>query len=131
MKSITFEEHYVIEDIQKETMNAISADPKGVPMKVMLEGFEKKTGFTNADELSHHDERIQFMNNQDVQIQVLSYGNGSPSNLVGQKAIELCQKANDQLANYIAQYPNCFVGFATLPINEPEVIAMRIRTLHQ
>lgn len=52
----------------------------------------KKTGFTNADELSHHDERIQFMNNQDVQIQVLSYGNGSPSNLVGQKAIELCQK---------------------------------------
>ncbi|BCX99510.1 hypothetical protein SA59458_25680 [Staphylococcus aureus] len=37
MKSITFEEHYVIEDIQKETMNAISADPKGVPMKVMLE----------------------------------------------------------------------------------------------
>lgn len=33
------------------------------------------------------------MNNQDVQIQVLSYGNGSPSNLVGQKAIELCQKA--------------------------------------
>ncbi|HIA6719826.1 amidohydrolase, partial [Staphylococcus aureus] len=53
MKSITFEEHYVIEDIQKETMNAISADPKGVPMKVMLEGLEKKTGFTNADELSH------------------------------------------------------------------------------
>lgn len=42
MKSITFEEHYVIEDIQKETMNAISADPKGVPMKVMLEGLEKK-----------------------------------------------------------------------------------------
>ena len=68
-------------------MNAISADPKGVPMKVMLEGLEKKTGFTNADELSHHDERIQFMNNQDVQIQVLSYGNGSPSNLVGQKPL--------------------------------------------
>ena len=36
------EEHYVIEDIQKETMNAISADPKGVPMKVMLEGLEKR-----------------------------------------------------------------------------------------
>lgn len=42
MKSITFEEHYVIEDIQKETMNAISTDPKGVPMKVMLEGLEKR-----------------------------------------------------------------------------------------
>lgn len=32
-------------------------------------------------------------------------------------------KANDQLANYIAQYPNRFVGFATLPINEPEAAA--------
>lgn len=42
MKSITFEEHYVIEDIQKETMNAISADPKGAPMKVMVEGLEKR-----------------------------------------------------------------------------------------
>ena len=32
-------------------------------------------------------------------------------------------KTNDQLANYIAQYPNRFVGFATLPINEPEAAA--------
>lgn len=32
-------------------------------------------------------------------------------------------KSNDQLANYIAQYPNRFVGFATLPINEPEAAA--------
>lgn len=74
MKSITFEEHYVIEDIQKETMNAISADPKGVPMKVMLEGLEKKTGFTNADELSHH---YEMANRQFVvvykRIKTLSY----------------------------------------------------------
>lgn len=41
MKSITFEEHYVIDDIQKETMSQASADPNGVPMKVMLEGLEK------------------------------------------------------------------------------------------
>ena len=41
MKSITFEEHYVIDDIQKETMSQVSADPNGVPMKVMLEGLEK------------------------------------------------------------------------------------------
>lgn len=45
MKSITFEEHYVIDDIQKETMSQASADPNGVPMKVMLEGLEKKIRF--------------------------------------------------------------------------------------
>ncbi|MEJ7424040.1 amidohydrolase family protein [Staphylococcus warneri] len=120
MKSITFEEHYVIDDIQKETMSQASADPNGVPMKVMLEGLEKKSGFTDADEISHHDKRIKFMDEQNVQMQVLSYGNGAPSNLEGQKAIDLCKKANDQLADYIKQYPDRFVGFATLPINEPE-----------
>ena len=82
----------------------------------------KKDRFTNADELSHHDERIQFMNNQDVQIQVLSYGNGSPSNLVGQKAIELCQSQRS-IGKLYCKYPNRFVGFATLPINEPEAAA--------
>ncbi|MEJ7501136.1 amidohydrolase family protein, partial [Staphylococcus pasteuri] len=69
---------------------------------------------------SYHDKRIGFMDKHDVQMQVLSYGNGSPSNLQGERAIELCQQANDTLADYIKQYPERFVGFATLPINEPE-----------
>ncbi|MDN8693955.1 amidohydrolase family protein, partial [Staphylococcus aureus] len=51
---------------------------------------------------------------------VLSYGNGAPSNLEGQRAIDLCKKTNDTLAEYIEKYPDRFVGFATLPINEPE-----------
>lgn len=120
MKSINFEEHYVVEDIQKETMKHMSADPKGVPMKTMLEGLEQKSGFTDADEISHHDKRIEFMDKHDVEMQVLSYGNGAPSNLEGQRAIDLCKKANDTLAEYIEKYPERFVGFATLPINEPE-----------
>ncbi len=84
MKSITFEEHYVIDEIQKETMKAASADPNGVPMKTMLEGLEQKSGFTDADEIKYHDKRIKFMDEQNVQMQVLSYGNGAPSNLEGQ-----------------------------------------------
>ena len=120
MKSINFEEHYVIEDIQQETMKYMSPDSNGVPLKTMLEGLALKSGFTDADKLSYHDKRIGFMDKHDVQMQVLSYGNGSPSNLQGERAIELCQQANDTLADYIKQYPERFVGFATLPINEPE-----------
>ncbi|MGZ2590963.1 amidohydrolase family protein [Staphylococcus borealis] len=101
-------------------MKYMSADPKGVPMKTMLEGLEQKSGFTDADEISHHDKRIHFMDKHDVEMQVLSYGNGAPSNLEGQRAIDLCKKANDTLAEYIEKYPDRFVGFATLPINEPE-----------
>lgn len=66
-------------------MSQTSADPNGVPMKVMLEGLEKNQVFTDADEISHHDKRIKFMDEQNVQMQVLSYGNGAPSNLEGQK----------------------------------------------
>lgn len=90
MKSINFEEHYVVEDIQKETMKHMTSDPKGVPMQTMLKGIEEKSGFTDADEIKHHDARIQFMDKHDVEMQVLSYGNGAPSIL----------KANAQL-NYV------------------------------
>lgn len=120
MKSINFEEHYVVEDIQKETMKHMTSYPKGVPMQTMLKGLEEKSGFTDADEIKHHDARIQFMDKHDVEMQVLSYGNGAPSNLEGERAIELCKKANDTLAQYINEHPDRFVGFATLPINEPK-----------
>ena len=44
----------------------------------------------------------------------------APSNLEGERAIELCKQANDTLAQYINEHPDRFVGFATLPINEPK-----------
>ncbi|HCG74462.1 MULTISPECIES: amidohydrolase family protein [Staphylococcus] len=120
MKSINFEEHYVVDDIQKETMKYMSSDSNGVPMQTMLKGLEQKSGFTNADDITKHDERIKFMDEHDVEMQVLSYGNGAPSNLEGERAIELCQQANDTLAKYVNEHPDRFVGFATLPINEPQ-----------
>ena len=71
-------------------MKHMTSDPKGVPMQTMLKGIEEKSGFTDADEIKHHDARIQFMDKHDVEMQVLSYGNGAPSIL----------KANAQL-NYV------------------------------
>lgn len=127
MKSINFEEHYVVNDIQQQTMKFMSQDPNGVPMQIMLEGLEQKSGFTDADEITHHDKRIKFMDEQDVQMQVLSYGNGAPSNLEGQQAIDLCRQANDTLHDYISKYPDRFAGFATLPINEPQAAADELK----
>ena len=48
-------------------------------MQTMLKGLEQKSGFTNADDITKHDERIKFMDEHDVEMQVLSYGNGAPS----------------------------------------------------
>lgn len=123
MKSINFEEHFVLKEVQEQMSQIIQPSENGVPLKAMLEALEHQTGFTNEDEINQHDQRIKFMDEQNVQIQVLSYGNGSPSLLSGDKAIELCRYTNDTLKKYIDQYPDRFLGFATLPINEPEAAA--------
>ena len=57
----------------------IQPSENGVPLKAMLEALEHQTGFTDEDEINQHDQRIKFMDEQNVQMQVLSYGNGSPS----------------------------------------------------
>lgn len=120
MKSINFEEHFVLKEVQDQMTHLTSPSPNGVPLKAMLEALEQQTGFTNQDEISEHDARIQFMNQQDEQMQVLSYGNGSPSLISGEKVIELCRYTNDRLKAYIDHYPDRFLGFATLPMNEPQ-----------
>ncbi|MCJ1780294.1 amidohydrolase family protein [Mammaliicoccus sciuri] len=123
MKSINFEEHFVLKEVQEQMSKIIQPSENGVPLKAMLEALEHQTGFTNEDEINQHEQRIKFMDEQNVQIQVLSYGNGSPSLLSGDKAIELCRYTNDTLKKYIDQYPDRFLGFATLPINEPKAAA--------
>lgn len=123
MKSINFEEHFVLKEVQEQMSQIIHPSENGVPLKAMLEALEHQTGFTNEDEINQHEQRIKFMDEQNVQIQVLSYGNGSPSLLTGDKAIELCRYTNDTLKKYIDQYPDRFLGFAALPINEPKAAA--------
>lgn len=126
MKSITFEEHYVVDEIQQETLNNVEFDDNGVPLKAMLQALSEETGFDNDDVLEsdeNHDKRLRFMDAQNVQYQVLSYGNTPPSLVTDEKSIELCRRANDKLYDYIQQYPDRFLGFATLPINEPEAAA--------
>ncbi|KAA1039545.1 amidohydrolase [Macrococcus equipercicus] len=120
MKSITFEEHFTLQEVQ-DAWPDIKPDADGVPLGKMLKALEFKTGFTDQDELtSHHQERLQFMDEQSIGVQVLSYGNRAPSGLTGQQAVELCRLSNDRLAEYIQQHPDRFLGFAVLPINEPE-----------
>ncbi|MBF7023160.1 amidohydrolase family protein [Staphylococcus kloosii] len=127
MNSITFEEHFVLKEVQQQMGDALKPSPNGVPLNAMLEALEKETGFSNEDEITNHDQRIKFMDEQDVQMQVLSYGNGSPSLLKGEKAIELCQYTNDRLKQYIDKHSDRFLGFATLPINEPEAAATELK----
>lgn len=127
MKSINFEEHFVLKEVQEQMSKIIQPSENGVPLKAMLEALEHQTGFTNEDEINQHEQRIKFMDEQNVQMQVLSYGNGSPSLLTGDKAIELCRYTNDKLKKYIDQYPDRFLGFATLLLTNQKQLLKNLK----
>jgi uncharacterized protein len=62
-----------------------------------------------------------------VDVQVVSHGNGSPSSLAAPEAVELCRQVNDDLAQQIAEHPDRFRGFATVPLYDPAAAAEELR----
>ena len=67
--------------------------------------------------------RLQWMDENGVTMQVLSYGDNSPADLPASQSVALCRTANDYLAEHVKQYPNRFAGFAILPVDAPEEAA--------
>ena len=63
--------------------------------------------------------RLRDMNSHDINVQVLSYA-ASPYLLPGQEGIDLCARANDELALAVARHAARFAAFATLPWQKPE-----------
>lgn len=57
MKSITFEEHFILKEVQDEMVDFIHPEPDGVPMQAMLSALESKTGFSDDDEIQNHEKR--------------------------------------------------------------------------
>ncbi|WP_234795651.1 amidohydrolase family protein [Mycobacteroides chelonae] len=62
-----------------------------------------------------------------IDIQVISHGNGSPGTLSSPEAVGLCRRVNDNLAAQIAEYPNRFRGFATIPLYDAAAAAEELR----
>lgn len=71
--------------------------------------------------------RLTHMDAAGVDMQVVSHGNGTPSTLARPEAVELCRRVNDDLAAQIAEHPDRFRGFATLPLFDPPAAADELR----
>lgn len=65
--------------------------------------------------------RIEDMDANGIDVQILS--SNSTQLIVSADATEICRAANDRLAASIAQYPDRFYGFASLPTVEPSAAA--------
>ena len=118
MKIITIEEHYA--DKQIIDMATKYGDPS-----YMAELPDKVRDAYNAmrftgDKLTDIDTvRFNFMQEQKVDVQVLSYTNPVPDTVPAKEAVKICRDANDILAGIVKKHPNRFAAFATLPMADP------------
>jgi predicted TIM-barrel fold metal-dependent hydrolase len=78
----------------------------------------------NLSELGER--RIADMDRCGIDVQVLSHTHPSPEILEAARAIPLCSRVNDEIAEAVARYPKRFAGFATLPVADPEAAAKEL-----
>ncbi|MEZ0362354.1 amidohydrolase family protein [Mycobacterium sp. pUA109] len=124
MRIITVEEHFQHPEVSARV--AQLAGPPPVPPEALAE-------FGNAFSLDPDatsrlgGNRLAHMDEVGIDVQVVSHGNGSPGTLPHPEAVQLCRRVNDDLAAQIAEHPDRFRGFATLPLYDPVAAADELR----
>lgn len=71
-------------------------------------------------------ERIADMDRNGIDVQVLSHTVPSPEILEPGRAVPLCQRVNDELAEAVSRFPTRLAGFASLPIADPDAAAAEL-----
>lgn len=102
---IVLEEHFAIAETPVRLPNLSAA---------ALEDLNKKL-------LDVHDQRLMEMDKNGIELSVLSINAPVVQGVPDPKsASELARRVNDGLAEHVAQRPDRFAGFATLPMQDPE-----------
>ena len=74
------------------------------------------------------------MDRQKITMQVLSYTSPVSDKVPPSEAVRICARANDILASRVAEHPDRFAGFATLPMADPTAAAQElercVKSLH-
>jgi predicted TIM-barrel fold metal-dependent hydrolase len=124
MRIITVEEHF--EHRQASARVAELAGPPPLPAEGLA---DFSTAFTSDTDSTTRlgGSRLAHMDQVGIDIQVVSHGNGSPSTLNHPEAVDLCRRVNNDLAGQIAEHPDRFRGFATLPLYDPDAAAEELR----
>jgi uncharacterized protein len=80
-------------------------------------------GSLAADLLDLGERRLAAMDAAGIDLQVISHTTPGVQHLDADTAIPLARAANDALARAVAEHPDRFAGFATLPTSAPEAAA--------
>jgi uncharacterized protein len=119
MKIIAFEEHYVLPAIAEANPNS--------PVKLFEEVRSGRFGEGGWPPgiLDLGEARIAAMDAAGIDVQILSNVPGAEAVEVP-LAVELAKQANDAVAAAVTQHPGRFLGFATLPMGDPDAAAAEL-----
>jgi predicted TIM-barrel fold metal-dependent hydrolase len=117
MKLIAIEEHFLTSEIRAAwASSAIGQEGTA--------GFDRGEIEERLDDLGKG--RIALMDESGVDVQVLSLTTPALHNLEPEESVILAQRTNDLVAATIANYPERFQGFATLPTASPADAALEL-----
>ena len=122
MKIITLEEHYTDQRIMDANNAYNKNQPPMPPERAEAMKFLMSRAFPGA-ELLDFDKRLQFMDENRIDMQVLSLTSPVSDLVPADEAVRICRLANDITKQHIDEYPDRFAGFATLPMADPEAAA--------
>ena len=120
MRVITLEEHFASSEIAGAN-NAFTLPTQSQPQE-LADFYESHTAF-GAELFDIEDMRLPYMDSQNITVQVLSYTSPVSDKVPAQDAVRICRRANDILAGHVAEHPDRFAGFATLPMSDPKAAA--------
>ncbi|MFD9738978.1 amidohydrolase family protein [Umezawaea sp. NPDC059074] len=115
----------------------ITALEEHVALPVVLDAWTR-AGVPRIPQLGYGDEpfarrlrdvgegRIADMDDQGVDVAVLSLASPGVQNLTAADAVAVAREANDALAEVVATHPDRFQAFATIPTPDPEAAAAEL-----
>lgn len=112
MRLIAIEEH-ILPPVVREAWGA--APPPHDPVSVFADGGENGTRLADLGE-----GRLALMDEQGVDVQVLSLTTPGLHNLAPGVAIDMAHRVNNLIAEICARHPDRFQGLAALPAPDPD-----------
>ena len=122
MKTITLEEHYSDQRVMDLNNAWNQKQPPMPPERAEAMKFLMSRAFP-GEELLDFGKRLQFMDENGIDMQVLSLTSPVSDNVPAVEAVKICRFANDITKEHIDEHPDRFAGFATLPMADPEAAA--------
>lgn len=118
-KLITLEEHYSSPAINRKAAELMAKDG-------LKAGYNdaQGSGGEMARLVQHiDDERITYMDEAGIDMQIISLAGNVPSSLDAKYSVPLCREANDEMQKLTAKYPGRFAVFANLPLADGKAMA--------